>query len=254
MLKLFQKIEVTESTKQTKPGSIGYISSISERGPYNSAAIRTMFTRFGKSGRNRFSLVQINVPLVNMNELHISENNKNKLEELYAREMQPRRPRIKTYDSKMEIISEKSKDLTSIDTWDFMAYISAISIFLGNNGIYYNNRARYGNRMYNNRNLNNARNNEVEVKANNIGSIIYNMFISKDLHPKLEEYVIYFNDVNNRKMWLNVLRREISVYKQIITRHNQSILNRYKSTHETIRQIAKNNGISVRKFSEKDLI
>jgi len=233
LLKLFQKIEVIESTKQTKPGSIGYISYIGDIGAGNAARIKAVFTRFGKSGKKRFSTAQIKTPLIDIDRLQISGANKKKtIEDLRYRELRHFRPP----GSRIKVIQESSKDLTNIDTWDFMAYISAISLFLS---IYshYNSRAR---------NMNEA--NIDVVRPNNIGKLICDTFRSAAPHPELEEYITYFDRTDTRKMWLDVLRKEISVHKQVIARTNTYIASKYESGYEYIKQIAKDNGIAIKKL------
>jgi len=244
LLKLFQKIEIVESSRQTKPGSIGYIMSISDMGAYNAIEIQAMFTRFGKSGKNRLSLSRIRTPLIDTDSLQISKNNIRTLEDLSGRELLPRGPRFKLVDSKIKVIQESSKDLTNLNTWDFMAYVSTISLFLSNNRIF---RA-----VPNNDRIANVDNIDLgEFRADSIGSLIYNTFTSKIFHPRMEKYITYFGDVNNRRIWLHLLRKEISIYRQIITRQHNIILNRYRSSYLYLRNIAIDNGIIIKKLSSK---
>ena len=241
-LKLFQKIEITESIRQTKPGSVGYIVYINDLAIYNMLDVRTMFIKFGKSGKRRFSVARIKVPLVDIDCLQISEKFKKNLKTLTSKELMPRMSVAN--DSKLKVIQESSKNLTEIDTWDFMAYISAISMFLDSH------RMIYGRPV----NANNININDLELQANDIGALIYKLFRSKALNPKLDMFVEYFDNVDNRKIWMDKLRKEISVNKQVITRHYDLILNRYVVNHELIRSIAKRIDVNIKKISVKEML
>lgn len=239
LVELFQKIEVIESTRQSKPGSIGYVSTISDMGAYNVVQISVLFTKFGKNGKNRLSISRIKVPLVDIDNLQVSEDDKALLKTLCDREMLPRGHRFSLCDSKIKTVQESSKDLTNLDTWDFMAYISSISLFLSKYALIKNN-------------VNHGAIADVDaVGTFNIGSLICNMFRSKDLHYRLEEFVTYFDNDVNRKAWLELLRREVSVYRQAIITNNTYIFNRYTYARDLINQIAKNNRISIKGLSKR---
>jgi len=241
-LKLFQKIEITESTRQTKPGSIGYVVYINELAMYNMLDVRIMFTKFGKSGKKRFSVARVKVPMVDIDCLQIAERSKKTLKTLPNKELMPRMSVVE--DSKIKVIQESSKNLTEIDTWDFMAYISAISMFLDSH------RMIYGRPV----NANNININDLELQANDIGALIYKLFRSKALNPKLDMFVEYFDNVDNRRTWMDKLRKEISVNRQIITITNESVLRKYGSNYELIRIIARKIDITMKKISIKEML
>jgi len=236
-LKLFQKIEVIKSSRQTKPGSIGYITSLNDLGQQNSLDVRVMFTRFGKSGKERLSVSKLRPPLIDIDSLPISENSKKDLEVLTNKVLMSKGIRYGVCDSKIKVIQEESKNLIDLDTWNFMAYISAISLFLSG---YATQRIRGANVA--------AIDRVDEVKADTIGPLIYNMFRTKAFHPRLKEYIKYFDEAENRRIWLDELRKEMSIYRQIITRHHHFILSRYRSTYELIGRVAKDNGIKLLKL------
>ncbi|GAG15334.1 unnamed protein product [marine sediment metagenome] len=226
LLKLFQKIEVIESTKQAKPGSVGYITSLDELGGYNTLLVQALFTRFGKNGKKRFSISELKVPLIDVSCLSVPKDSKRALETLINRHLMPRDINHNLYDSKIKIITEKSKNLMELDTWDFIAYISAISMFMS----HYNFKGGIG------------------IRVDNIGVTIYNMFRSKDQYPKLEEYIKYFDNTTHRKIWLDALRKETSIYRQVITKHLNLISKRYKRNYELLRAAAKDNGIKIERL------
>ena len=232
-LKSFQKIEIIESTRQTKPGSTGYIISLSDFGTYNMLSIKALFTKFGKSGKNRFSVCQVKIPLIDINCVQILKGSKEDLERLINSHLMPRKPTGKELDSIIKVVPEESKNLMELDTWNFMAYISAISMFISDYG------------------LHNRTNNDVGINgptANNIGPLIYRMFRTKNLHSKLKEYVEYFGDNQNREEWLDKLRKEIAIHKQVVTRHLDRISNTYKHNYDFLREIAAENGLRLKKL------
>jgi len=237
--KLFQKIEITESTKQTKPGSIGYIISMSETGPYNILKINAIFTRFGKGGKNRFSVSMTTTPLMDIDFLATSKGSRKDIEMLVNQHLMPRNinGRNRALSSKIKIIHEESKNLIDLNTWDFMAYISAISLFIYSYGIH--------NEIGNNDNIDG-------ITVNNIGRFICQMFDTKNLHDRLREYIEYFDDNHNREEWLDRSRKEISMCKQIVIKHLKAISNRYKSNYRFLRDIAMDNGLKIKKLDISD--
>lgn len=233
-LKLFQKIEIVESAKQTKPGSIGYIMSLNEVGPYNVLDVTAVFTRFGKSGKDRFSVCRVRIPLIDINCLSILKGSKEDFEKLINSHLMPKNITTRSaFNSIIKVIPEESKNLIELDTWNFMAYISAISMFISSHGI--------GNRINNDVGMN-------EITASNIGNSIYRISRIKNLYPRLKEYVEYFDNNQNRKEWLDKLRKEMSVYKQAITTHLNNVSTRYKLNYNFLREAATKNGLKLKKL------
>jgi len=121
-IKPLQKIEVVESDKICKPGSIGYIAAIDVGVRFNTNRLSIVFTRFGKGGKNRLS----NISLV-QNILDVSFIEDEGLQNSLKVCIQGYGPVRKA--SIVKPIPH-SKNLLTMDTWDFMGYISAFSILL----------------------------------------------------------------------------------------------------------------------------
>ena len=233
-LDLFQKIEVVKSNKQTKPGSVGYIISIKDSGLWNTLDLKAMFTRFGRSGRSRFSVCSVAIPFIDIDSLPISGSLKEKLKLLTNKYLTSKfRNKV---DSIIKVVPEKSKDLIELDVWSFVAYISAISIFLSNHNITPPINV--------NANINNLD----EATVNGIGYLIYRTYMTRN--PKLQGYVEYFNDDQNRRKWLDKLRREVSIYKEIIKRHLRAVSNAYKSNYLYLKDMATENGLMSEELNE----
>lgn len=126
-----QKIEVIKSSKQTKSGSIGYVICSRDIGPYNVIQYEILFTKFGKSGKARFSMAKLRTDKIDIESCGPASS-RGKLKRLVENCLLPPRGDYGSWkvDSKIQKVCQKSKNTAELETWDFMAYISSLSIFL----------------------------------------------------------------------------------------------------------------------------
>lgn len=133
ILQPLQKIVVVESTKQTKPGSIGYLICfhVIRDYYYNIVQYDVLFTKFGKSGKKRFSLGTLTTEIVDIDSFKLSDAVKGKLKHLNEKYLLPKASGLWQINSKIRPLMGGPKSLMKLEVWDFMAYISALSGFLG---------------------------------------------------------------------------------------------------------------------------
>jgi len=212
ILQPLQKIVVVESTKQTKPGSIGYLISFSTIRDYyyNLVQYDVLFTKFGKSGKKRLSVEKVTTEIVNIDSFELSDTVKEKLKRLNEGYMLPTAEERWRINSKIRPLMEGPKNLIKLETWDFMAYISALSMFLGKmyfNDPYYSPEIR--------------RDDIMSTPTADISPFLIGHFIcaafNLDLSEKLTEYQDYFaRSPQVREQCLKQIHRQLCACRQSI--------------------------------------
>lgn len=140
MIKPSQRIQIIESNKKCKPGSIGYFIKGAPVYGYNGWEAAAVFTRFGKKGKPRVDLVEFAMPVVDYNEL--DEESRGIVNIIkYAEQLEPRisisdvgrkykRYTPETGGTKLKAINHEAKNLLEMDPLEFLAYVAATSITL----------------------------------------------------------------------------------------------------------------------------
>lgn len=124
-----RQIEIINSNKATRPGSIGYVAlMLHTNGPdTNLLTTYSIFTRYGKGGMRRLDLVRSVSECVSLSD-YCEENNLEQFRSLVTREFRLL-PRGYSTDVAFKYI-EMPKDLSTMDTWEFLGYLSALSLFV----------------------------------------------------------------------------------------------------------------------------
>lgn len=136
ILKPLQKIQIIESIKMCKAGSIGYFVAQDSMGSHNAWDICIVFTRFGKAGKPRLDVVPLNISMIDYNTMDKTDKNIIDIAKYYN-DLEPRpyihrgiehSPRIGT--STIMPISMDTKNLLELSDNEFTAYIIALSMFI----------------------------------------------------------------------------------------------------------------------------
>ena len=145
ILKPLQRIQVLESTKKFKPGSLGYFVAQDSVNSYNGWDICIVFTRFGKKGKNRIEPAYMRTYMVDYNTMKDSDREIIDITKLHEG-IEPiqhldRRSRIlgALDEIKIEPFPIESKNLLDLPDNEFTAYIIALSMFI--HKMAYNKRA-----------------------------------------------------------------------------------------------------------------
>ena len=152
ILRPTQKIEVVESNRQCKTGSIGYFVCQDSMLNYNAWQMVSIFTRYGKKGKRRISLLGFSTRMFTSDQL--KESDRKILDTVQAVEgLLPRLNSNKRRAHRFESIDTQEigastiiptdiecKNLLDLDTWDFLGYFTALSLYL--------NRLRHGKLSY----------------------------------------------------------------------------------------------------------
>lgn len=136
ILKPLQRIQVVESSKKCKAGSLGYFVAQDQVGSYNAWDMCIVFTRFGKKGKPRAEPFKINSFMINTNTMRQSD--KEILDVTgYSEGLSPiafvdRHGKFSTgvKDTVITPIPQIAKDLLELPDNEFTAYIIAMSIFI----------------------------------------------------------------------------------------------------------------------------
>lgn len=233
ILNACQKIEVVESTKQTKAGSIGYIIYANDLGPFNLVQYDILFTKFGKKGQARFSLVKLVTNMIDIDSCK-PESSRNKLKILLKEYLHGLR--TCKADSKLQKMCHGSKNVMELETWDFMAYISSLSLFLCRSLANYNVEAR-------SINLDDVMHTPpAEVPAHLIGSFI-GLAFNRDKHERVSLYQSYFETPGNRKHRLEQLYKTMCLSRRPIIHVFDSYRKRNDQMISILLEIAHDNKI-----------
>jgi hypothetical protein len=146
ILRPAQKIEVVESNRQCKAGSIGYfICQDSVVSGYNVWRMAAVFTRYGKKGKRRIGVLEFPIHMLSSDQLKESDK---KIVDIvkFVEGLDPRsnfnkhksrrekeRGLLDQHgidESKIIPIDIECKNLLDLDTWDFLGYLTALSIYL----------------------------------------------------------------------------------------------------------------------------
>jgi hypothetical protein len=136
ILNPLQRIQVLESTKKCKTGSLGYFVAQDPISTLNGWEMCIVFTRFGSKGKPRIEPLILRPRMIDY--ATMKENDQNIMEIAGAYEgIEPRlypdsRGRIvgKMGDSKLEPVPSDSKDLLNASDEEFTAYVIAMSLFV----------------------------------------------------------------------------------------------------------------------------
>lgn len=140
ILKPLQRIEVIESKKKWKPGSVGYFICQDHTAGYNGWDMAIVFTRFGKKGKCRVETAVISTLMIEYDQLNKSDRRIMEIVK-FADSIEPRihpadigraNPKYSNTVGGTIInpIQIAYKDLLEIETWDFMAYITTLSLYI----------------------------------------------------------------------------------------------------------------------------
>lgn len=135
-----QKIEVVESNKKCRAGSTGYFICQDSVDGYNGWHTGVMFTRFGAKGKPRVEMVVFEMKMFEYDTFRKSDQNiLNIVKE--AEWIEPtnlsqaghgrgRGDLIRTGGVRLKAVKPETKDLLSVSNMEFLAYISALSLYV----------------------------------------------------------------------------------------------------------------------------
>lgn len=129
VLKPLQRIQVIDSKKKCKAGSLGYFVSQSYAGRYNIWDMCAVFTRFGKKGKPRTELVSIKTPIINYANMKQSDKDIIDIVRFYDG-LEPRPNNNSVDGTIIAPIAIEAKDILELSDNEFTAYIMALSLFL----------------------------------------------------------------------------------------------------------------------------
>lgn len=136
ILKPLQKIQVVESTKICKAGSLGYFVAQNLVGRYNAWDMCIVFTRFGKRGKPRIEPVSINTFMIDYDTMEQVDKNIMNIVKFYDG-LEPRPYTHKGIDHQSELgtstitsVPMDAKNLLELSDNEFTAYIVALSLFI----------------------------------------------------------------------------------------------------------------------------
>lgn len=144
ILKPLQRIQVLESTKKFKPGSLGYFVAQDNVNNYNGWDMCIVFTRFGKKGKARIELASMRSYMIDYATMKDSDRKiidiTKTRESIEPNQYPDRRGRISGVlnEVKIELLPMESKNLLDLPNDEFTAYIVALSLFI--HKITYNKR------------------------------------------------------------------------------------------------------------------
>jgi len=251
LIQPLQKIEVIDSSKQCKAGSVGYLAYTLGINGHNLVEQDIVFTKFGKGGKPRVSLVKLRTPFIDIESLNFPQEHRKSIEKIVQDYLMPRygnesgRDRgRRSIDSHIKIIPIETKNLTEFKIWEFTAYISALSMFivtmeqraagLGRGGII--RRADILNTSV------------AETPLLLTGYYITEAFRNPDgrLDQKFDEYMTYFSNMRNREVWVERLRKQLSLNRQAVVQYSKDALSKHAELWASLRTIAADKGIKVR--------
>ncbi len=149
ILRLAQKIEVVQSNRQCKAGSIGYFICQDSVSKYNAWQMAAVFIRYGKKGKRRINILEFSTLMFDHSQF--KESDKKILDTIQFVEGLFPRPSNSIHklrkrfgdpaindlgNSIIKPIDIECKNLLDLDTWDFLGYLTALSIYLYR--LYYN--------------------------------------------------------------------------------------------------------------------
>lgn len=250
LIQPLQKIEVINSSKQCKTGSIGYVIHAHNIGGYNLLGYDIMFTKFGKSGKPRISLTSLVAQFVDIESLSFNKEHKGTIEKVLQDYMMPYhygRRESSAVDSYIKMVPIESKDLTELETWEFMTYISTLSMFIevmeGNMPDLGRPRVRERVREADVLNMPIA-----ETPPSLIGHYISLSFKNRNgrVNQKFDEYIAYFSEIENRRPWIEMLRKRLSVNRQAVIRYSKNMLSKHTDILHSLKTAAKDEGVRIR--------
>lgn len=143
ILRPAQKIEVVESNRQCKAGSIGYFICQDIISRYNAWQMVSVFTRYGKKGKRRISVLEFSTQMFDSSQFKGSDrkilDTVQFVEGLLPRPDNSTRKLRRRFglpdphgigESMIIPTDMGCKNLLDLDTWDFLGYLAALSIYL----------------------------------------------------------------------------------------------------------------------------
>lgn len=139
ILKPLQRVQVLESTKKFKPGSLGYFVAQDRVGSYNMWDMCIVFTRFGKKGKARIEPASVRHYMIDYGTMRDSDRKimdvvkvHEKIEPVQYKNERGGRISIlgEIESTKIEPFPMDSKNLLDLSDKEFTAYIVAISMFI----------------------------------------------------------------------------------------------------------------------------
>lgn len=136
ILKPLQRIQVIDSSKMCKGGSLGYFIAQGPVGRYNAWNMSILFTRFGKAGKPRLYPLPVNTRMINYDTLTKADKIIVNTVKFYDG-LEPRPHINKDGHQESNIgttllkpISMEHKNLLDFPDNEFTAYVIALSIFI----------------------------------------------------------------------------------------------------------------------------
>lgn len=195
-VKPLQKVEVIESTKQCKPGSIGYIACLKPSKKFGMWQASVVFTRFGKGGMNRLSQMGVSCEPIDVSQFK-TQKTTHAVEE-YLKAKRHVKPQVL-----FKYLPMDSKNLLEMDTWDFMGYVSALSILIDKlmsgrpmSGYYHGHRYFEDGCQ--------IEENLEDIPIEYSGYAFCGLLGQIILKPYITDY---FSNTENRKVWLKALHK-----------------------------------------------
>lgn len=245
ILKPLQKIEVIESTKRWKPGSVGYFVCQEPVSSYNGWNMLVIFTRFGKKGKYRLETVNIGIHMIEYDQLKKSDRTIMEIVK-FAEGIEPRIHPADIGKSKLRYsqpvggsiiapIQVDHRDLLEIETWDFMAYTTAISLY-----IY---KLSCGRDIYRLQLIPPIKMSEFVGSGSDLGNvqaldmgyyILRGLGVDANKKTKVFEeiYLDFFENMSNRRKCLEKLLISLSACRQQDSQYKEDIKSRYRHVEQ----------------------
>lgn len=128
ILKPLQRIQIIDSNKMCKAGSLGYFIAQESVGRYSAWHMSILFTRFGKAGKPRIYPLPINTLMVDYSIYNKADRNIIDIVKFYDG-IEPK-SNVDKGITLLEPIAMEHKNLLDISDNEFTAYIIALSMFI----------------------------------------------------------------------------------------------------------------------------
>lgn len=224
------KIEVIESTKQCKPGSIGYLTFQTPVEPYNIWNTHIIFTKFGKKGKDRIEVAELDTEMVDIDKMtEISAEGRELVKTAAAKVGFLPRSANYIMGAKIERALMGSKNVINLELYDFLGYISSLSMFT--NYIMHGYQ-RYNREFYARRDLNRIPISDIEPEM--LGHYICWVVGGKKNEGTVirEVYLDYFRNSHNRTNWMHKLYRSLSLLQRGVHRYSEIV----KAAHSNMQR------------------
>lgn len=227
------KIEVIESVKQYKPHSVGYLAFQTFINPFNLWSTWIVFTRFGSRGRDRIEPIEIRIEMVDMDKItEIGAQDKELVEVMAINlDLLPQSPELRS-NAEIKRVPMESKNVANLELWDFLGYISSLSMFIS--------FLAYGHeehrRRLTRRDWDTIAISDIDPKM--LGYHICHAVRQNNGVPIREMYLDYFRNPHNRIGWMYKLYREMSSLRQRVHNYSENKKTAYLNTRQRIIEAA----------------